>query len=76
MGEACSCGAWVGRQEAHTCPESAAVTELSAMMLSITAGWRSYFGMGKFACKRKLSNGAVVRVSITMPPVQAGEESK
>lgn len=45
--------------------------ELAAMMASIAKDWKSWFGMGKFACKRKLSNGAVVRVSITMPPLPA-----
>lgn len=41
------------------------------MMDAIKRDHESFFGMGKFACKRKLSNGAVVRVSITMPKLPA-----
>lgn len=44
--------------------------ELTAMMDSIKRDYKSWFGMGKFACKKKLANGAVVRVSITMPPLK------
>lgn len=45
--------------------------ELATMMDAIKRDYKSWFGMGKFACKRKLANGAVVRVSITMPPLPA-----
>ena len=75
MGEACPCGAWVGRLEQHECPESKAVSELASMMMSIAADWSSWFRMGKFQCRRVLSNGAVVRVSITMPTLATSEGS-
>ena len=51
--------------------DKAAREELAAMMDAVKQDCKSWFGMGRFACKRKLSNGAVVRVSITMPPLPA-----
>lgn len=44
-----------------------AARELATMMDAVKRDWLSWFSMGRFTCRRKLSNGAVVRVEITMP---------
>jgi hypothetical protein len=41
--------------------------ELDVMMNAIKRDAHQFFGMGKFSAKKLLDNGAVVRVSITMP---------
>lgn len=48
-----------------------AARELATMMDAIKREWPSWFGMGAFKCRRKLSNGAIVRVEITMPALPA-----
>lgn len=46
--------------------ESSSV-ELGRMLDVIKRDGEQLFRLGKFTCKKKLSNGVVVRVSLTMP---------
>lgn len=45
--------------------------ELERMLDAIKKDAASFFAMGEFRCRRRLSNGAVVRVVITMPAEEA-----
>lgn len=42
--------------------------ELNTMLDAVRRDADQFFKMGRFSAKRTLSNGAVVRISITMPP--------
>lgn len=46
------------------------------MLNAIKRDADQYFRLGKFACKKGLPNGAIVRVSITMPrlPKKSAQE--
>ena len=45
--------------------------ELGEMLDAVKREARSWFGMGAMRARRRLSNGARVVVSITMPPLSA-----
>lgn len=60
----------VGRSKLTTRPDDPSLQSLYVMLDSVKRDADSFFGMGKFEAKKKLPNGAVVKVSITMPPVK------
>jgi hypothetical protein len=60
----------VGKSRATTLPDDPSLKSLYVMLDSVKRDANSFFGMGKFEAKKKLPNGAVVKVSITMPAVK------
>lgn len=59
------------KRKAKKSDEAAALESLGVMLRAIKRDAWQFFGMGKFSCKKKLANGAVVRFSITMPKLPA-----
>lgn len=49
--------------------DAQAYMEASALLKAVQKSLDDYFEIGRFACKKKLANGAVLKVELRMPPL-------